>query len=78
MAKLRRAPQGRGGERELSCRRQLVLGLVAMITTVNGQIAELERQIATAIREHPDGRIFTSLFKGAVITAVERYRCGCS
>ncbi|MGO9904400.1 MAG: IS110 family transposase [Solirubrobacteraceae bacterium] len=28
-------------------------------------------QIATAIREHPDGAVFTSLFKGAVITAAE-------
>ena len=42
-----------------------------MIKTLNGQIAELEREIATAIREHPDGEIFTSLFKGAVITAAE-------
>ena len=40
-------------------------GLVAMITTLDAQIAELEREIATAIREHPDGAIFTSLFKGA-------------
>ena len=26
-----------------------------MIKTLNAQITELERQIATAIREHPDG-----------------------
>ena len=42
-----------------------------MIKTLNAQITELERQIAAAIREHPDGAVFTSLFKGAVITAAE-------
>ena len=73
LAKLRRAPAGRVGELELATRRQLVLTLVTMITTLNVQINELERQVATAIREHPDGVIFTSLFKGpySVITAAE-------
>jgi transposase len=73
LAKLRRAPVGRIGELELSTRRQLVLTLVAMLTTLNRQIKQLERQIATAIREHPDGAIFLSLFKDAssVITAAE-------
>ena len=71
LAKLKAAPAGTVGARELATRRQLVSGLVAMIKTLNQQIAELERQIATAIREHPDGEIFTSLFKGAVITAAE-------
>ena len=63
LAKLRAAPAGRVGERELATRRQLVRGLVAMITQLNEQITELERQIATAVREHPDGQIFLSLSK---------------
>ncbi len=71
LAKLRQAPEGRVGERELATRCRLVRGLVAMIKQLNAQITELEREIATAIREHPDGAIFTSLFKGAVITAAE-------
>ena len=71
LAKLKAAPVGRVGERELATRRQLVRGLVAMITQLNEQITELERQIATAIREHPDGQIFLSLFKGTVLTAAE-------
>src|SRR5436305_5746954 len=54
LTKLRQAPVGRVGERELATRRRLVCGLVAMITTLNAQIAELERETATAIREHPD------------------------
>src|SRR6202165_5220682 len=71
LAKLRRAPEGRVGELELATRRQLVLSLGATMRTLNAQIKELERQIATSIREHPDGQIFLSLFKGTVITAAE-------
>ena len=73
MAKLRRAPEARVGELELGVRRALVLSLVATIKTINEQIKQLERQIATAIREHPDGPIFLSLFKkpNSVITAAE-------
>ena len=73
LAKLRRAPEARVGELELGARRALVLSLVATIKTLNAQIRELERQIATAIRAHPDGPIFLSLFKkpNSVITAAE-------
>jgi transposase len=71
LAKLRRAARGRVGELELATRRRLVLTLVSTIKTVNHQIKELERQIATAVREHPDGAVFLSLFKGSVVTAAE-------
>jgi hypothetical protein len=73
LAKLRRAPEGRVGGLELNTRRQLVLTLVATIKSLNIQIKELERQIAIAIREHPDGQVFRLLFKGpdSVITAAE-------
>ena len=56
LAKLRRAPEGRVGELELATRRQLVLTLVATIRTLNAQIKQLERHIATSIREHPTAR----------------------
>jgi len=73
LAKLRSAPQGRVGELELAARRQLVLTYVAMVRTLNGQIKGLERDIRTAVRAHPDGPVFLSLFKQAhsVITAAE-------
>ena len=73
LAKLRRAPQGRVGEIELGARRQLVLCLVQTLKMLGAQIDTLERQIATSIRTHPDGEIFTSLFKdpGSFITAAE-------
>jgi transposase len=73
MAKLRSAPRGRVGEQELAARRQLVQSYVAMIRTLNAQIKGLEGNIRTRMREHPDGRIFLSLFKSpnSVITAAE-------
>jgi len=73
LAKLRSAPQGRVGELELAARRQLVLTYVAMLRTLNGQIKGLEPDIRTAVRAHPDGPVFRSLFKQAhsVITAAE-------
>ena len=73
LAKLRRAPEGRVGEVELQARRQIVLGLVATLKTLVAQIKQLDRQIAAAVRAHPDGEIFLSLFKDpdSFITAAE-------
>ena len=73
LAKLCQAPEARVREHEPATRRALVLGLMAMLKTLNGLIKALERQITTAIREHPDGPIFLSLFKSAssVVTAAE-------
>jgi transposase len=73
LAKLRRAPEGRVGEAQLNARRRLVLGLVATLKTLIAQVNQLERQIATAVRAHPDGEIFLSLFKdpNSVVTAAE-------
>ena len=44
-----------------------------MVRTLNAQIKELERQIATAIREHPDGADLPVAVQSAdsVITAAE-------
>ena len=64
LAHLRSAPQGRAAEAEMTARRQVVLALVQTLTPLVAQINQLERQIATAVRQHPDGEIFTSLFKG--------------
>jgi hypothetical protein len=61
--KLRRAPEGCVGEAEQAARRQIVLGLVQTLKTLAAQTRMLEQQIATAVRAHPDGEIFLSLFK---------------
>ena len=73
LAKLRRAPEGRVGEVELNARRQIVLCLVQTLRTLAAQIKTLERQIEDAVRAHPDGEIFLSLFKdpNSFLTAAE-------
>ena len=73
LAKLRLAPQGRVGEAEMDARRQLVLCLASTLRTLSTQINTLERQIATAVRAHPDGAVFLSLFKdpNSFITAAQ-------
>jgi hypothetical protein len=69
--RLRRAPEGRVGEAELTARRALVLALVAAIRPLVEQIKQLTEQIAGAVREHPDGEIFLSPFRDrrSVVTA---------
>ena len=71
LAKLRSAPEGRTGEEETTSRRQVVLALVATLTPLAEQIRQLDLQIAAAVKAHPDGEIFLSLFKGTVLTAAE-------
>jgi transposase len=73
ITKLRSSPQGRVGELELAARRQIVLSYVAMVRTLNAQIKDLECQIRTQVRAHPDGEIFLSLFKSpnSFLTAAE-------
>jgi transposase len=63
LSKLKAAPQGRAGELEVQARRQLVLGYVTALKPIVAQIKTLERQIAHALAEHPDGHIFRSLFR---------------
>jgi len=73
LAKLRRAPEGRVGEVEMNARRQIVLCLVQTLRTLSTQIKTLDRQIEDAVRAHPDGEIFLSLFKdpNSFLTAAE-------
>jgi transposase len=61
--KLQLAPTGRAGQIETEARRQLVRGLTAALRPVIAQIVQLDRQIADAVRAHPDGEIFLSPFK---------------
>ncbi len=71
VAKLRSAPQGRAGGAEIQARKRLVLALVAALKLLVADIKALERQIAQALDEHPDGAIFRSLFRDpkSVVTA---------
>jgi transposase len=73
LERIRSAPQPRIGESELEARRAVVLALVAALKPLVEQIRLLTSQIAGAVRAHPDGPIFLSLFRDpkSVITAAE-------
>jgi transposase len=63
LQRLRSAPRGSAAELEQDARRAAVVGLVACLRPLVEQIAQLTRQIAGAVRAHPDGEIFLSLFR---------------
>jgi len=63
LERLRSAPIADVGELESDARRATVLGLVAALTPIVEQIGQLTSQIAGAVRTHPDGPIFRSLFR---------------
>lgn len=71
LSKLRSAPEGRTEEAEAEARRSVVLSLVAALEPIVEQIKLLNSQIAHAVRSHPDGEVFLSLFRDpkATITA---------
>jgi transposase len=63
LRRLRTAPTASIGELEAEARRASVLGLVSALRPLIEQIRQLTSQITGAVREHPDGPIFLSLFK---------------
>jgi transposase len=65
LARLRNQPRASIGELETEARRAAVLGLVAALEPIVTQISQLTSQIAGAVRSHPDGKIFLSLFRDA-------------
>lgn len=71
LERLREAPGGRAGEAETEARRTVVLSLVAALRPIVEQVKLLSSQIAGAVRVHPDGELFLSLFRDpkATVTA---------
>jgi transposase len=63
LERLRGGPHGGAAELEVEARRAVVLALVAALRPLVGQIKQLSAQIAGAVRAHPDGEIFLSLFR---------------
>jgi transposase len=63
LGRLRSAPEGRAQEAEEEARRTAVLSLVAALKPIVEQIRGLDSRIADAVRAHPDGEIFLSLFR---------------
>src|ERR671913_1964411 len=71
LERLRKAPKGRAGQAEMEARREAVMALVAALKALVERIKGLEDEIARAVRAHPDGEIFLSLFvsKDSTLTA---------
>ena len=71
LERLRAAPVAVVGEAECEARRQAVLALVACLRPLVERIAEITSEIKGAVRGHPDGEIFLSLFRDpkSVVTA---------
>ncbi len=71
LARLRGAPVAVLGELEQDARRAAVLGLVAALRPIVGQISQLTGEIGGAVRSHRDGPIFLSFFRDptSVVTA---------
>ena len=63
LARVRGAAAGRAGALESEARRQIVLGLVAALEPIVAQIAQLTSEIRASLHDHPDGAIFSSLFR---------------
>jgi transposase len=62
LGRLRKAPKGRAGKAEIEARREAVLALVGTLKVLVERIKALEERIAGAVRAHPDGEVFLSLF----------------
>jgi transposase len=62
LGRLRKAPRGRAGETETEARRTNALAMVAALKPLVEQVGLLSSQIAHAVRVHPDGEVFLSLF----------------
>jgi transposase len=60
--RLRAAPRAVVGPAEAEARRGIVLGLAGALSGLVAQIAQLTGEISGAVRAHPDGEIFLSLF----------------
>jgi transposase len=71
LTRLRSAPRAVVGELEADARRAAVCGLIAALRPIVCQISELTSQIRGAVRRHPDGAIFLSVFRDpkSVVTA---------
>lgn len=66
--RMKAAPAGTAGDAECEARRAVVLGLVAALESVVGEIAELDAKIKAALDDHPDAAVFAPLFRSAKTT----------
>jgi len=71
LARLRAAPAGTGLESLTEALRDAVLAAVSVLQALNAAVKNLDRSAAAHLREHPDGKIFTSLPRSGQINAAQ-------
>jgi len=70
LERLRAAPRSTAGRLEVEAKGKCVRALVAVLRPLAAQIATLEAAIEDAVEAHPDGKLFTPLFrKGRICVA---------
>jgi transposase len=71
LARLRAAPTGTTSPVVAQALREAVLALVALLTTLNTAIKDLDRSVTAHLHEHPDGAIFTSFPRSGQVNAAQ-------
>lgn len=71
LERLRAAPRSTAGELEAEAKGECVRALVAILRPLVTQLATLHAAIEHAVDAHPDGKIFTSLFRSGRICAAQ-------
>jgi transposase len=71
LERLRTAPRTAAGELEADAKGECVRALVAVLRPLVAQIATLTAAIEHAVEAHPDGAIFTPLFRSGRVCAAQ-------
>jgi transposase len=71
LARLRGAPAGTTSPALTNALKHTLLAMVAVLTTLNAAVADLDKTVITHLGEHPDGEIFTSLPRSGRINAAQ-------
>jgi transposase len=71
LERLRSAPRTAAGELEAEAKGECVRALVAVLRPLVSQIATLTAAIEHAVEVHPDGKIFTPLFRSGRVCAAQ-------
>lgn len=71
LERLRAAPRSTAGKLETKAKGECVHALVAVLRSLVAQLATLNAAIEVAVDAHPDGHIFTSLFRKGRICAAK-------
>ena len=71
LERLRAAPRSTAGELEADAKGECIRALVAVLRPLVTQIATLTAAVEHAVEAHPDGKIFTPLFRSGRVCAAQ-------